>query len=255
MDPLSIPKGISINSILNLIQQKEQLQIQHRLFVPIGGALQQAIVSWSKINGQNLVKEGLQANWNCMGPPMTQPPKEMVFLKSREELQAFNQILEEDFHQKIIIESDVTELYNPVFLVLMSSGYCRCIISCKQQGWAITLDLQQAYSHVTVSKQLQKYLAFSHQGKTYTYLTMPFGISTAPRFFTKIMRLVLTVIRQKGILTSSYLDDGIAWFQSQEKTIEGTIYIINLFQELELTINFRKSFLVPTQTPDYLGIH
>ncbi|KAA6398634.1 MAG: hypothetical protein EZS28_005836 [Streblomastix strix] len=129
MDPLSIPKGISINSILNLIQQKEQLQIQHRLFVQIGGALQQAIVNWSKINGQNLIKEGLQANWNCMGPPMTQPPKEIVFLQSAEELKAFNSILEEDIHQRIVIESDVAELYSPVFLVLKPSEKYRRIFS------------------------------------------------------------------------------------------------------------------------------
>ncbi|KAA6402710.1 MAG: hypothetical protein EZS28_001765, partial [Streblomastix strix] len=47
-----------------------------------------------------------------MGPPVAQPPKEMVFLKSTEELKAFNQILEEDFHQKIVIESDIAELYS-----------------------------------------------------------------------------------------------------------------------------------------------
>ncbi|KAA6398373.1 MAG: hypothetical protein EZS28_006105 [Streblomastix strix] len=62
-------------------------------------------------------------------------------------------------------------------------------------GWAITWDLQSAYSHITVSPELSKYLAFSFGGLTYTYTTMPFGIAIAPCVFTKAMRIVLQNLR------------------------------------------------------------
>ncbi|KAA6385421.1 MAG: hypothetical protein EZS28_019053 [Streblomastix strix] len=121
-------------------------------------------------------------------------------------------------------------------------------------GWAITQDLQSAYSHITVSAELSKYLAFRFGGLTYTYTTMPFGTATVLHVFTNAMMIILQNLRAHGINCTSYLDDGIEWFENQEEAKFQMMYTFNLFMELELTINFEKSMLIPTQNPNYLGI-
>ncbi|KAA6397763.1 MAG: hypothetical protein EZS28_006710 [Streblomastix strix] len=121
-------------------------------------------------------------------------------------------------------------------------------------GWAITWDLQSAYSHITISPELSKYLAFSFEGLTYTHYSLPFDIATTPRVFTKAMKIVLQNFRYHSIYCTSYLDDGIEWFQNQEEAKSQMIYTVNLFMGLELTINFQKSMKILTQNSIHLGI-
>ncbi|KAA6365427.1 MAG: hypothetical protein EZS28_039044, partial [Streblomastix strix] len=40
--------------------------------------------------------------------------------------------------------------------------------------WASVLDISDAYNHIKVSKELQKYFAFTFAKETYTYIDMPF---------------------------------------------------------------------------------
>ena len=48
----------------------------------------------------------------------------------------------------------------------------------------------------------QKYLMFQFEGIQYKYVYLPNGLSPAPRIFTKLMKPVLSSLRQKG--TPSY---------------------------------------------------
>ncbi|KAA6402426.1 MAG: hypothetical protein EZS28_002044 [Streblomastix strix] len=121
--------------------------------------------------------------------------------------------------------------------------------SCAMSG-----DLQSVYGHISVSLELNKYLAFSFGGLTYTYTTMPFCVTTTHRVFTKAMRKVLQNLRVHDINCTSYLDISIEQIQNQEEVKSQMTHTVSLFIRLELTINFHKSMLVPTQNPIYLGI-
>ncbi|KAA6376738.1 MAG: hypothetical protein EZS28_027735 [Streblomastix strix] len=221
----------------------------HRLFVPIRGALSQVLPNWEKIQGLEIVRDGLQANWNQLGPSTVQKPRELVLLRSEEERQAFQEILLHDLQQNIVQKTNSAILHSPVFLAKKTSGKYRRIILCKtvnqhlnvehfhmerlidarkiiiNQGWAITWDLQQAYSHLSVSTVLRQYLAFRFKGQTFQYITVPFGISTTPRLFTKVMRVVLAHLRTKVIFTTAYIDDDMAWFQTRAQAEEGMMQI------------------------------
>ncbi|KAA6393074.1 MAG: hypothetical protein EZS28_011400 [Streblomastix strix] len=121
-------------------------------------------------------------------------------------------------------------------------------------GWAITWDLQSAYSHIKISPELNRFLAFSFEGLIYTHNSMPFGTATAPRVFTKAMKIVIQNLSAHSIYCTSYLDDGIEQFQNQDEAKSQMIYTVNLFMGLELTINFQKSMQIPTQNPTQLAI-
>ena len=69
------------------------------------------------------------------------------------------------------------------------------------------VDLKDAYLTVPIHVAHMKYLKFQWEEKTYEFLTLPFGLASAPRTFTKIMRLVVSHLRAQGIRLLSYIDN------------------------------------------------
>ncbi|KIH44090.1 hypothetical protein ANCDUO_25897 [Ancylostoma duodenale] len=61
--------------------------------------------------------------------------------------------------------------------------------------------------------------------KTIKFTVLPFGLSTAPMVFTKLMRPLLRKWRFLGVNVAVYLDDGIVWAHSahrNEEAVEGS---------------------------------
>lgn len=56
-----------------------------------------------------------------------------------------------------------------------------------------TLDLKDAYFLISITKSHRKYLRFQFQNKIYAFQCFPFGLSTAPFVFIKILKPVLTL--------------------------------------------------------------
>ena len=49
--------------------------------------------------------------------------------------------------------------------------------------WVTSIDLMDAYLHVPIHTHFQKYLRFHHKGVTYQFVSLPFGLATAPLVF------------------------------------------------------------------------
>ncbi|KAG1454318.1 hypothetical protein G6F56_007347 [Rhizopus delemar] len=60
------------------------------------------------------------------------------------------------------------------------------------------IDLKDAYIVVPIHPESRKYLSFKHQDTIYKYRSLAFGLSVAPRVFSKLMRFALESIRAKG---------------------------------------------------------
>jgi hypothetical protein len=74
--------------------------------------------------------------------------------------------------------------------------------------YARSVDVTSAYLHVPVATEAQPYLCFNYDSKTYCYRAMPFGLSTATRTFTLLMRQCIKAVRQRWRVTAvHYLDD------------------------------------------------
>ncbi len=120
-------------------------------------------------------------------------------------------------------------------------------------AWMAKIDLEDAYYMVSVHKSHRKYLRFLFENELYEYNCLPFGLCTAPRIFTKIMRPVITVLRSRGFLSNIYLDDLLLLGTSYASCQENISYTILLLNTLGLRVNMKKSQLVPTQNIEYLG--
>ena len=73
--------------------------------------------------------------------------------------------------------------------------------------WMASIDLKDAYYSVPIHPLYQKYLRFQFLGQLYQYTAFPNGLASCPRKFTKLLKPPLAVLRERGHLVSSYIDD------------------------------------------------
>lgn len=62
----------------------------------------------------------------------------------------------------------------------------------QQDCYMATMDLQDAYYVIPIAEELRKYLRFRFNNEMFEFICLPFGLSTAPYVFTKIMKPVMT---------------------------------------------------------------
>jgi hypothetical protein len=115
------------------------------------------------------------------------------------------------------------------------------------------LDLKDAYYTVPVHKEHRRYLCFSYQGTLYEFCCLPFGLSSAPRAFTKLLKPVATLLRSMGIRVVIYLDDILLLHQDKEELRNLFNKVLELLQNLGFTINREKCSSAPTQSLVFLG--
>ena len=77
----------------------------------------------------------------------------------------------------------------------------------RQGDWLAKIDLKDAYFLIPVHPCHQKFLQFTWKESLYQFQCLPFGLSCAPRVFTKVMKPVVAFLRERGIKLIIYLDD------------------------------------------------
>ena len=91
------------------------------------------------------------------------------------------------------------------------------------------------------------------QNKLFQFTCLPFGLSSAPHTFTKVLKPVAAHLRGKGIRCVFYLDDILIMGKSSKDCMDNIQYTIRLLQGLGFIINWGKSQLHPSQCITYLG--
>ena len=81
--------------------------------------------------------------------------------------------------------------------------------------FSFDLNLKSGCHHVDVAQHHRKYLGFEWGGVTFTFVVLPFGLSSAPYVFIKMMCPLVRIWRSKGIKAIVYLDDGIVSSQNE----------------------------------------
>ena len=84
--------------------------------------------------------------------------------------------------------------------------------------WFCTLDLASGYWQVGMSKSAQEKSAFITSGGLNSWKVMPFGLSTAPGTFERLMETVLSGLQWETCLI--YLDDVIIFGKTEQQTLE-----------------------------------
>lgn len=120
--------------------------------------------------------------------------------------------------------------------------------------WMCTVDLADAFHHVPLHRDARRFFRFRFQGTVYEWQAMPFGYSDAPRLFTEIMKVVAQAARARGLRVVFYLDDILLMSISQAQAVSDRDVLLLLLKEFGLSINVKKSGLIPLQLQGYLGV-
>ena len=119
--------------------------------------------------------------------------------------------------------------------------------------WTTSLDLKDAYFHIPMAPSVHKLLRFQVLGKLYQFVAMPFGLATAPREFTTLVKEVKRMALRLGISVHMYLDDWLIKANSCQEAHSATLTLLELTHKLGWIVNREKSDLLPKQVFTFLG--
>ena len=119
-------------------------------------------------------------------------------------------------------------------------------------------DLKSSYHHVEIFPDHRRFLAFSWDFgngvlKHFQFAVLPFGLSSAPYLFTKLLRPVITSWRCKGIPMENFLDDGLGGGASKMKAKINSLTVHADLLKFGFAVNEEKSIWEPVQIITWLG--
>ena len=84
----------------------------------------------------------------------------------------------------------------------------------------IYTDFKDAYLSVPIHESCRKFLRFLWKGTFYQFKALPFGLCSAPRIFTKVLKPVAAFLRKKAIQVLTYLDDFLLLAATAEEAVK-----------------------------------
>ena len=244
----------------------------------IAGCLKYFSQNWTKITDNNWIlntSKGYEIP--LMSPPSlsAQPPSKWATNVSQPAAEELSKLLQKG----VLIPADPQQpgFYSHTFTIPKKTGEQRLIINLKglnhyiphvhfkmeniQQlqdillpnDWMVKIDLKEAYYSVPIHPHSQDLLRIWWNGSPYKFTCLPFGLSSAPRTFTKLLKPVVAFLRQRGVRLVIYIDDILIMADTKEKAAAHLILTLDVLEYLGFLINYDKSIVEPTQLIDFLG--
>ena len=249
--------------------------------IPVGGRLARFAHEWRSISSDSFILEmvSVGVTIDFLEPPF-QVSVPSSCAMSAEMTKACDAEVSELVRKRAIFPISYTEggFYSSLFLVPKKSGGYRPIVNLKKLNTFVRyehfkmetmedvrqllrpgdflakLDLKDAYLTVPMRTEHQPFLRFSWRDRFFQFVCLPFGLSSAPRLFTKLLKPVVSQLRRLGIRLVIYLDDMLFMNESEEKLIKDLRIAINLLSSLGFLINWDKSILSPAKSIEFLGL-
>ena len=116
-----------------------------------------------------------------------------------------------------------------------------------------SLDCQDAFLTIAMHPDCYKYLCFDFEGVRYCFKALIFGLTCAPRIFTKLLKVPLSRLRQKGFKNSAWLDDILFVGSSFSSSSANISFCQSFLESLGFIIKISKSNLIPSQSLEHVG--
>ena len=129
----------------------------------------------------------------------------------------------------------------------------------------ISFDLKSGYHHVDIAPVSQRFLGFSWSingvDRYFEFTVLPFGLTTAPFIFTKVLKPLVSHWRSCGILIALYLDDGFIVIPRPEPPSNHSQLALDISNRVRSDLleagfiyNISKSNWSPVSSIDWLGM-
>ena len=190
----------------------------------VGGRLAEFSEQWKNLTSCYWTLEtikGYRVEFSKKTPHRPPPPIPRLSQQQEESLdQEVAKLLNKGAISKTSMD---TGFFSSIFLVPKKDGGSRPVINLKKLNvsievqrfkmetihnlkgvirrgdWFGKIDLKDAYLTIPVHPEDQKYLKFVWRKQAYQFKTLPFGLATAPRVFTKVMRPLKARLREQGM--------------------------------------------------------
>ncbi|XP_048010529.1 uncharacterized protein LOC125244496 [Megalobrama amblycephala] len=124
----------------------------------------------------------------------------------------------------------------------------------KQNDWFTSVDLKDAFFHISIYPPHRKFLRFAYQGTCYEFTVLPFGLALSPRTFCLCAEAGLAPLRLSGLRILTYIDDWLIIAESKEKVQRDTRRVLTHITSLGFRVNVNKSNFTPSQSVIFLGL-
>lgn len=84
-----------------------------------------------------------------------------------------------------------------------------------------SIVLKDAYYSVPIHPDFRGFWGFPWRGDMFQFNALPFGLTSAPRIFTKLLKPIFSDFRTRGHEGFAYLDDSFVIGKSKEECQEG----------------------------------
>ena len=263
------------NRFLNCIRQSLDRQEPFK-----AGSLSDNIDAWENLTSDSYLLDtvrGFSLDFIDF-PNQTNLPGQI--LRGQTDIAIANELLQ-DLLSKGVIEPTVLDrsgYISNIFIRPKASGSHRLILNLKQLNehveyhhfkmehlssvlplvtqncFLASLDLADAYYSVRVKPSHRKYLQFTFQGNHYRFTCLANGISSAPRTFTKLMKVPLSTLRQQhGLIVTAYLDDLLLIAPSPRDLLQAIDITQQTLRSLGFRISIKKSAIEPSHQVQFLG--
>ena len=131
-------------------------------------------------------------------------------------------------------------------------------VDSSEEGFLFKFDLKSGYHHIDINRDFQKYLGFSwsFKGKKvyFQFSVLPFGLSSAPHIFTKIVRVLIKYWRSFSIRIACFIDDGFSIDYLYERALKNSDFVRESIKNSGFIENSEKSQWIPLTSLEWLGI-
>jgi len=149
---------------------------------------------------------------------------------------------------------NLKELNKFIVYRLFKMDSLKTVTDLMSQGcYMASVDIKDAYYTVPIATEHQKFLKFRWRDKLYQYTCLPNGLASAQSIFTKLLKPVFNIMRQKGYLSSSYIDDCYLQGATYGECHDNVQETLMLLGDLGFPIHNEKSVLIPSQVLTFLG--
>ena len=127
-----------------------------------------------------------------------------------------------------------------------------------KKGYLFRFDLKNGYHHIDIFEPHQKFLGFSwvfkDNIKFFVFTVLPFGLTSAPFIFTKIVRPLVKYWRFTSVKITCFLDYGIGIEYNYEEPKRKSEFVRETLTKSGFIPNIQKSAWEQCKILTWLGI-
>ena len=232
---------------------------------------------WDTFARDVFVREAVRGHSLKSKPPVSSRDLQQVFSMSREKQEVLQKEVDSLLRKEAIekVKDSHKGFHSNLFRVSKKDGGFRPVINSsglnlyikkktfrmaslkdvsqtlRKGDWAATMDLKDAYLHVPIVSEHRRFLRFWWRGNKFQFRRLPFGLSSAPRTFTRLTWLLVTLCRANGVRVIVYLDDFLVLGRNKAELTRHTAFVLDILRRAGFQRNSKKCHLEPRKLFEY----